>query len=82
MRAMARQVSLDEEEVLPHIMGTLLNLPEHPKIKYAAILVLGRYTEWTARHPDYLLPQLNYITSSFAQADLDIHSAAAQANLQ
>ena len=79
MRAMAREISLDEADVLPHIMGMLLNLPEHPKIRYAATLVLGRYTEWTARHPDYLLPQLNYITSGFSESDVDVTSAAAQA---
>lgn len=79
MRAMAREVSLDEAEVLPQIMGMLLNLPEHPKIRYAATLVLGRYTEWTARHPDYLVPQLNYITSGFQKEDVDVTSAAAQA---
>lgn len=79
MRAMAREISLEEENVLPHIMNTLLVLPEHPKIRYAATLVLGRYTEWTAVHPDYLLPQLNYITSGFAEANPDVISAAAQA---
>ena len=79
MRAMAREISLDEEDVLPHIMDTLLSLPEHPKIRYAATLVLGRYTEWTARHPNYLLSQLNYITSGFTGANSDVDSAAAQA---
>lgn len=79
MRAMAREISVHEETVLPHIMNTLLSLPEHPKIRYAATLVLGRYTEWTAQHPDYLLPQLNYITSGFKDAKSDVISAAAQA---
>jgi transportin-3 len=79
MRAMAREISTDEEEVLPQIMETLLSLPEHPKIRYAATLVLGRYTEWTARHPDVLLPQLNYITAGFKRADHDVTSAAALA---
>lgn len=79
MRAMAREISLEEETVLPHIMNTLLSLPEHPKIRYAATLVLGRYTEWTAQHSDYLLPQLSYITSGFKNANVDVISAAAQA---
>ncbi|ORY83698.1 armadillo-type protein [Protomyces lactucae-debilis] len=79
MRAMAREISTDEEEVLPQIMETLLSLPEHPKIRYAATLVLGRYTEWTARHPEVLLPQLNYITSGFKRTDRDVTSAAALA---
>lgn len=79
MRTMAREIDTEEEEVLPHIMDTLLALPEHPKIRYAATLVLGRYTEWTARHPDYLLSQLNYITSGFTGMNADVNSAAAQA---
>lgn len=79
MRAMAREISNEEENVLPHIMNTLLSLPDHPKIRYAATLVLGRYTEWTAQHSDYLLPQLSYITSGFDRASSDVISAAAQA---
>lgn len=79
MRAMAREIGNEEQNVLPHIMNTLLTLPEHPKIRYAATLVLGRYTEWTAKHSEYLLPQLNYITSGFKDASVDVIGAASQA---
>jgi transportin-3 len=79
MRAMAREVELTEHEILPNIMKLLVQLPEHPKIRYAATLVLGRYTEWTAKHPEYLDFQLQYITSGFAVEDRDVMSAAAQA---
>ncbi|KAK9474778.1 armadillo-type protein [Dipodascopsis tothii] len=79
MRTMAREVDLAETSVLPNIMNMLVHLPEHPKIRYAATLVLGRYTEWTAKHPEYLTFQLNYITGGFYLKDLDVLSAAAQA---
>lgn len=79
MRAMARQVDTSESEMLPRIMKLLVQLPEHEKIRYAATLVLGRYTQWTAQHPEYLEPQLNYITSGFSHDSKSVISAAAQA---
>ena len=44
---------LKENTILPTIMSYLVQLPEHPKIRYAATLVLGRYTEWTSKHPEF-----------------------------
>lgn len=79
MRAMAREVDLNEDEMLPNIMKSLVQLPEHDKIRYAATLVLGRYTEWTARHPEYLEFQLQYITNGFTTNSKDVTRAAAQA---
>lgn len=79
MRAMAREVDPYEDDILPQIMKLLVSLPEHEKIRYAATLVLGRYTEWTAKHPDYLEPQLNYITNGFSHSSKAVISAAAQA---
>ncbi|EMG46462.1 putative importin Mtr10p [Candida maltosa Xu316] len=69
MRTMAKEVPLKENTILPTIMSYLVQLPEHPKIRYAATLVLGRYTEWTSKHPDFLEPQLNYITKGFEIGD-------------
>ncbi|KAG8202798.1 hypothetical protein GWM34_02430, partial [Candida africana] len=69
MRTMAKEVPLKENTILPTIMSYLVQLPEHPKIRYAATLVLGRYTEWTSKHPEFLEPQLNYITKGFEVAD-------------
>jgi transportin-3 len=79
MRMMAREVDTEEEEVVPEVMKLLVNLPEHDKIRYAATLVLGRYTEWTAKHPEYLEFQLSYISSGFENQSKDVISAAAQA---
>ena len=79
MRMMAREVDTEESEVVPEVMKLLVSLPEHDKIRYAATLVLGRYTEWTAKHPEYLEFQLNYISSGFENQSKDVISAAAQA---
>ena len=79
MRMMAREVGTEEEHVVPEVMRLLVNLPEHDKIRYAATLVLGRYTEWTAKHPEYLEFQLNYISSGFENQSREVISAAAQA---
>lgn len=69
MRVMAKEVSVREKTILPSIMQMLVQLPEHPKLRYAATLVLGRYSEWTQKNPEFLEPQLNYITRGF-QGDL------------
>lgn len=77
MRTMAKEVSTKEKTILPVIMGYLVRLPNHPKVRYAATLVLGRYTEWTANNPQYLEPQLDYITQGFAgspSSDIQIAS--------
>lgn len=88
LRTMAKEVPLNEKLVLPNIMDLLVQLPEHPKLRYAATLVLGRYTEWTAKNPQYLEPQLNYIIMGFQVASgsslnangyLDIVVAASRA---
>lgn len=65
MRSMGKEVPTTEDKILPHIMDFLITLPEHPKIRYAAVLVLGRYTEWTNKNPQYLEIQLNYIIKGF-----------------
>lgn len=69
MRAMAKEVPLKEKTILPTIMTFLVQLPEHPKIRYAATLVLGRYTEWTSKNSEFLEPQLNYIIKGFEVAN-------------
>ncbi|KAE9567175.1 Uncharacterized protein CGMCC3_g16682 [Colletotrichum fructicola] len=65
MRAMGQMVEKDENIVLPQLMPLLVQIPSHEKLRFATIMVLGRYTEWTAAHPEYLEPQFNYIVTSF-----------------
>lgn len=79
MRSMGKEVSPDEREILPRLMQLLNQLPEQEKIRYAATLVLGRYTTWTAANPQYLQDELNYITSGFTNSSVPVQTAAAQA---
>ncbi|EJS41659.1 mtr10p [Saccharomyces arboricola H-6] len=65
LRTMAKEISLTENTILPEIIKIICNLPEHPKIRYASTLVFGRYTEWTAKHPELLEIQLQYIFNGF-----------------
>ncbi|TXT13275.1 hypothetical protein VHUM_00642 [Vanrija humicola] len=79
MRSMGAEVDPDDDEVMPHIMDLLPKLPEHPRIRYAAILVISRYTQWIDRHPQNLAFQLGYVSAGFDMAEDEVSAAAAQA---
>jgi transportin-3 len=79
MRAMGRMVDKDEDIILPQIMPLIVQIPPHEKLRFAAIMVLGRYTEWTSNHPELLETQFNYIVSSFGTDSKEIIRAAAMA---
>ncbi|KAI1327471.1 exportin 1-like protein [Xylariaceae sp. FL0255] len=79
MRAMGRMVDKDESIVLPQLMPLLVQMPSHEKLRFATIMVLGRYTEWTAEHPEFLTPQFSYIVSSFESDSKEILQAASMA---
>ncbi|KAF9349142.1 Nuclear import receptor [Mortierella sp. AD094] len=77
LRSMGAQVEPEENEVLPEIMKLLSQLPEHPKIKYAATLVIARYGGWTDKHPEFIEYQLSFISSGFENEDVVAASALA-----
>ena len=77
MRAMGRMVDRDEHIILPQVMPLLVQVPSHEKVRFAAIMALGRYTEWTAEHPQFLEPQLNFIISGFSHESKEVVRAAA-----
>jgi transportin-3 len=77
LRTMCREVSLNESKYIPEIMGMLPNLPDHPKIKYAAILVIGRYAQWTNEHSEMIAYQLDFVSKGFQQSDEETTIAAA-----
>jgi transportin-3 len=79
MRSMGAEVDADDDTVLPHIMDLIPKLPAHPKIQYAAILVISRYTHWIDRHPENLAFQLEYVSAGFHNQEDDVSAAAAQA---
>ncbi|KAI8321900.1 ARM repeat-containing protein [Martensiomyces pterosporus] len=75
LRAMGAEVSPLENEMLPKIMDMFTQFPAHPKLRYAATLVIGRYTEWTYEHPQYVQFQLNYIAEGFKIREVAAASA-------
>ena len=79
MRAMGRMVDKDEDIILPQIMPLIVQMPSHEKLRFAAIMVIGRYTEWTSNHPELLESQFTYIVSSFGTDSKEIVRAAAMA---
>ena len=79
MRSMGAEVDPDDDEVLPHIMDLLSKLPTHPRIRYAAILVISRYSQWIDRHPANIAFYLQYISEGFEMAEEEVSAAAAQA---
>lgn len=79
MRAMGKMVDKDEDIILPQIMPLIVQIPLHEKLRFATIMVLGRYTEWTSNHPELLESQFTYIVSSFATDSKEIIRAAAMA---
>lgn len=81
LRVMGSEVPKDENEVMPHIMKFLPQLPEHPKIRYATILVISRYSFWTEAHPEFVTDQLNFISSGFQNKEVAAASALALKHL-
>ncbi|KAI8369742.1 armadillo-type protein [Blakeslea trispora] len=81
LRVMGSEVPQDENEVMPHIMEFLSQLPDHPKIRYAATLVISRYSFWTEKHPQYITYQLNFISSGFQNEEVAAASALALKHL-
>ncbi|KDE02798.1 hypothetical protein MVLG_06657 [Microbotryum lychnidis-dioicae p1A1 Lamole] len=79
MRSMGAQVDVHDSEIMPAILKLVTSLPAHPKIRYAAILVIGRYTEWVNYHPDHIQQLLPFISSGFEQGEGEVSAAAAQA---
>lgn len=77
LRAMGRMVSKDENIVLPQVMPLLVQVPNHEKVRFAAIMALGRYTAWTSVHPEFLESQFNFIISAFDDGSSEIRRAAA-----
>ena len=79
MRSMGAEMDPDDENVVPKIVELIPNLPNHPRIQYATLLLIARYTEWTSKHPDYLPTQLQYVSAGFDSPEEDVQMAAGQA---
>ena len=79
LRAMGRMVSPEENTVLPRVLPLIVTIPDHEKLKFQAIMALGRYTEWTSQHPDTLEAQLSYVISGFSHKSPEVVQASALA---
>ncbi|KAI4163349.1 MAG: hypothetical protein LQ342_003084 [Letrouitia transgressa] len=79
MRAMGRMVSPEENTVLPQVIPLIVQIPNHAKLRFQAIMALARYTDWTSQHPEFLQPQLNFVTAGFNHSSGEVVGAAALA---
>ncbi|KAI9512824.1 ARM repeat-containing protein [Russula earlei] len=79
MRSIGAEVNPKDEHAVPIIMQLIPTLPTHTRIRYAALLIISRYTEWINAHPDYISPSLQYISAGFEDTDQDVIGAAGQA---
>jgi transportin-3 len=78
LRSMGSTIDVYDDAIVPKIMEVLPKLPQHPRIRYAAILVIGRYTHWTHQHPDHIQFQLPYVSSGFDDNSAEVLAAASQ----
>jgi len=79
MRSMGAEIDSHDDDVVPKIMDLIPSLPNHPRVRYAATLIIARYTEWINLHPDYIQYQLQYISASFEDSDTEVSGAAGNA---
>jgi transportin-3 len=61
------------------VIPLIVQIPNQEKVRFQAIMALGRYTEWTAQHPETLEAQLNYVISGFQHNSQEVVQAAALA---
>ncbi|KAJ3574083.1 hypothetical protein NP233_g2008 [Leucocoprinus birnbaumii] len=79
MRSMGAEIDNTDELAVPKILDLIPQLPSHPRVQYAALLIIARYTEWINLHPHYIQPQLQYISAGFENSDIEVNAAAGQA---
>ena len=79
MRSMGAQIDLHDERVIPRIMEIIPRLPDHSRIRYAATLVISRYTEWLRHHPNYIPGLMTYVSAGFDDPDTEVPAASSQA---
>lgn len=79
MRAMGGMVSPEESVVLRQVIPLIVQIPDHEKLRFQATMALGRYTDWTAQHPEFLQPQLQFVIAGFSHSSKEVVRAAALA---
>jgi transportin-3 len=79
LRSMGAEVDREDDKAVPKIMDLIPSLPAHPRVRYAALLIISRYTEWINAHPTYVPFTLQYVSQGFESPDSDVNAAAGQA---
>lgn len=79
LRSMGAEIDPSDDRVIPKITDLMPSLADYPRVRYAAIMVISRYTEWTSRHPSYIPFQLQFVSSGFQDVDSEASAAASQA---
>lgn len=79
LRSMGAEIDVGDNVAVPKILGLIPQLPSHPRVRYAALLIVARYTEWINQHAEYIQPQLQYISAGFEDPDAEVNAAAGQA---
>ena len=80
MRAMGALVDKTEDQIMPRIFAAIPQLSQdQSKIRYAATLVVARYTEWLSVHPELIPGMLEFVLAGFSvdQDDTAVASASA-----
>ncbi|KAB8772366.1 hypothetical protein FH972_026656 [Carpinus fangiana] len=77
MRAMGRMVGPEEGSMVGNLIQLIVQIPDHDKVRFQTVMALGRYTEWTAQHPESLEIQLQFIMAAFEHRDIEVVRAAA-----
>lgn len=77
MRAMGRMVPPEENIMLPKLIPLIVQIPDQEKVRFQAVMALGRYTEWTSQHPETLDAQLQFIIAAFQHPSTEVVRAAA-----
>jgi transportin-3 len=79
MRSMGAEIDPEDSSAVPKIMQLIPSLPNHPRVRYAALLIISRYSEWINAHPEYIQLKLQYISTGFEDSDPEVCAAAGQA---
>lgn len=77
LRCMARSINVEECTSLPTILSSLQTLPDHYMLRYTAVLVVGRYSDWAARHPEYIPALFSFVMNGFSDGNTTVRGAAA-----
>jgi transportin-3 len=72
LRALGQVVPADEDVMMSQLIPILVQIPNHEKTRYQAVMTLGRYTEWTAQHPETLEMQLQFIMEAFSHPSKEV----------